>query len=195
MNTLRLTVVLAVAVVGFGQEAVVQRSSIWVDTVKKGPMARAVRGQGPLVRDNALEINIPAAQAQEIQLGQPADIDTGGSGLVKGKVTRIFPVANGVTKVELQAEKPLPEAPMLDAIVQIETIPDVLYVGRPAGAAQSEGMLFKLDADGKNARKVNVRYGRTSVNTIEIVSGLQPGDRVILSDTSAFAARDTVRLQ
>ena len=197
MNTLRLTVVLGIATLAFGQDPVVQKSSVWIDTVKKGAMTRAVRGQGLLVRDNIAEVSIPAAQVQEIRPGQPADIDTGKFGVVKGKVTRVHPVANGVAKVELQAERALPEAhPTVDVLVQLEVLQDVLYVGRPVmGSSQSEGVLFKLDADGQRARKVNVRYGRDSVSTIEVLSGLEPGDQVILSDISASAARDSVRLQ
>jgi hypothetical protein len=117
---------------------------------------------------------------------------------VKGKVTRVLPVeANGVAKVQVQAERAVPEAhPTLDVLVELEVLQDVLFVGRPAvGSSQSEGVLFKLDADGQHARKVNVRYGRASVNTMEVLGGLQAGDQVILSDMSAFATRDRVRLE
>jgi HlyD family secretion protein len=198
MDTLRLTVVLGVTTLVFGQDAVVQRSSVYTDTVKRGAMTRAVRGPAVLVGNNIAEVSIPAAQVQEIRPGQPADIDTGRGGVVKGKVTRVLPiVANGAAKVEVQAERTLPEAhPTLDVLVQLEVLNDVLYVGRPAvGPAQAEGVLFKLDGDGQHATKVNVQYGRASVNNIEVLSGLRPGDQVILSDMSSFATKDRVRLQ
>jgi HlyD family secretion protein len=198
MKMLRLTVVLGVAALGFGQEAVVQKSSVWIDTVKRGAMTRAVRGQGVLVRNNIAEVSIPEAQVQEIRPGQPADIDTGSGGVVKGKVTRVLVgVSNRMPKVEVQAERTLPEGhSTLDVLVQLEVLRDVLYVGRPAvGSAQTEGVLFKLDGDGEHATKVKVRYGRASVNTIEVLSGLQQGDQVILSDPSAFATNDRLRLQ
>src|SRR5262245_15558588 len=133
-NNSRLAMFLCATAVGFGQEAVVQKSTIWVDTVKRGDMTRAVRGLGMLARNNIAEVSIPAAQAHEIKIGQPADIDTGRGGLVKGKVTRVLPVAaNEATKVEVQAERALPETrETLDVIVQLELLRDVLYVGRPA---------------------------------------------------------------
>ena len=198
INTLRITVVLGVTTLMFGQDAVVQKSSVHTDTVKRGAMTRAVRGPAVLVRNSIAEVSIPSTQAQEIRPGQSADIDTGRLGVVKGKVIRVLPVvASGVSKVEVQAERTLPEAhPTLDVLVQLEVLPDVLYVGRPAvGSAQAEGVLFKLDGDERHATKVNVRYGRTSVNTVEVLSGLQPGDQVILTDMSAFATKDRVRLQ
>jgi hypothetical protein len=197
MYSLRLAVFVCGAALAFGQETVVQKSTIWMDTVRRGDMTRAVRGAGTLVRSNIAEVSIPAAQAQEIRPGQPADIDTGTGGVLKGKVTRVLPVAHGVAKVEVQAERTLPEShPTFDVHVQLEMLRDVLYVGRPmVGPAQAEGVLFKLDGDGQHATKVNVRYGKASVNTIEVLSGLQPGDHVILSDMTAFATKDRIRLQ
>jgi len=105
-----------------------------------------------------------------------------------------------MAKVDVQAEGTLPCGAVpglnVDVMVQLEVLKDVIYVGRPAvSSPQSEGVLFKLAGDGQHATKVNVRYGRASVNTIEVLSGLQPGDQVILSDMSAFATKDRVRLQ
>ena len=81
MNMVRLTMLLGVTTCGFGQDAVVQKSTIWVDTVKRGDMTRAVRGRAVLVRGMG-EVSMPAAQAQEIKPGQPADIDTRKFGIV-----------------------------------------------------------------------------------------------------------------
>jgi HlyD family secretion protein len=200
MNMLRLIVLLGVAALGFGQDAVVQKSSVWIDTVMRGAMTRAVRGLGVLAPNNRAELSMPASQAQQIRPGQSADIDTR-NGMVKGKVTRVgAPDANGIIKVDVQVESALPSGAVpglnVDGTVQIEVVKDVIYVGRPAaGAAHAEGTLFKIDADGQHATKVNVRYGRASVQTIEVLSGLQPGDQVILSDTRAFATNNRVRLQ
>jgi len=71
-----------------------------------------------------------------------------------------------------------------------------LYVGRPVhGQSDSTVGIFKLDADGSEASRVNVKLGRSSVNTIEILSGLNVGDKVILSDMSAWDTFDRIRLK
>ena len=82
-----------------------------------------------------------------------------------------------------------------EGTIELERLDDVLYVGRPAfGQEQSVVGMFKLDADGVGAARVQVRLGRSSVNRVEIVDGLQSGDQVILSDTSAWDAFDRLRL-
>jgi hypothetical protein len=200
INTLRLTVFLSLTALGFGQEPIVQKSTIWLDTVKRGDMARAVRGLGVLAAKSIAELSIAETQIQEVRPGQPAQLDTR-NGLVRGKVLRVVPgVANGVATVEVQVAGALPAGAVpglnVDGVIDIEVLKDVIHVGRPATApARSNGVLFKLDPDGQHATRVNVQYGRASVNTIEVLSGLKPGDQVIVSDMSAHAARDRVRLQ
>ncbi len=103
---------------------------------------------------------------------------------------------NGTVAVDLQIPAlpdSVPDGAKLDAIIHIETLPNVIYVGRPVFAKpNSDGTLFKLDPDGGQATRVKVQYGRTSVNTIQILGGLTPGDRVILNDTSQFSKFDRI---
>ena len=83
----------------------------------------------------------------------------------------------------------------MDGTIQVERLENVLHVGRPAyGQANSAVGLFKLTPDGTEAGRVNVRLGRTSVNTVEILGGLQPGDKVIISDMSRWDGHDRVRV-
>ena len=83
----------------------------------------------------------------------------------------------------------------MDGTIQVERLENVLHVGRPAyGQANSAVGLFKLTPDGTEAARVNVRLGRTSVNTVEILGGLQPGDKVIISDMSRWDGHDRVRV-
>jgi HlyD family secretion protein len=200
MQTLRLTVLLGITVLGFGQEAVVQKSTIWVETVKRGEMTRAVRGLGVLAANGTAEVRVAETQAKDITPGQSAHLDTR-NGVVHGKVTRVFPgVDQGLVKVNVQVEDALPSGAVpglnVDGTIDIEVLKNVIAVGRPVmGAPRSTGVVFKLDRDGQHASQVTVQYGRAGVNTIEVLSGLQPGDQVILSDMSAFATKDRVRLQ
>jgi HlyD family secretion protein len=146
------------------------------------------------------EIKIPETQARDVSIGQPAAIDTR-NGIVKGLVSRIDPsVQNGTVTVDVQITDPLPlgSRPDLsvDGTIELENLKDVLYVGRPVhGQSDSTIGLFKLVDDGSEAVRVNVKLGKTSVNTVEILQGLNVGDKVILSDMSSMDAFDRIRLR
>jgi len=145
------------------------------------------------------ELKIAETQAKDIALGQPAIIDTR-NGLVKGHVSRIDPaVLNGTVTVDCKLDGPLPQGARpdlsVDGTVELERLDDVVYMGRPVfGQADSKVSLFKIEPDGKYADRVQVQLGRASVNTIEVKSGLKVGDRVILSDMSAWDQYDRIKL-
>lgn len=145
------------------------------------------------------ELRVAETQARDIQKGQRATIDTR-NGIIEGRVQRIDPaVQQGTVLVDVELEGELPRGARpdlsVDGTVEIERLEDVLYVGRPAyGQAESLVGLFKLDAQEQNAVRISVRLGRSSVNTMEIVQGLQEGDQVILSDMSAWDGYDRVQL-
>jgi HlyD family secretion protein len=146
------------------------------------------------------ELRIAETQAKDVALGQPVKVDTR-NGVVDGKVLRVDPaVQNGTVQVDVELDGKLPPGARpdlsVDGTIQIERLPDVVYVGRPAfGQPDSEVRLFRLDAAGNVASRVPVMLGKSSVNLIEIVKGLNPGDKVILSDTSAYDQNDRVRLR
>ncbi len=146
------------------------------------------------------ELKIPETQAKDILIGQVASIDTR-NGIIPGKVSRIDPAATqGTVTVDVRLEGTLPSGARpdlnVDGTIELERMLDVMYTGRPVfGQAQSLVGLFKLEADGRHASRVQVRLGRSSVNTIEIMEGLKVGDQVILSDMSAWDAHDRIRLQ
>lgn len=145
------------------------------------------------------ELKVAETQAKDVQVGQPAAIDTR-NGVIDGTVTRIDPsVQNGTVTVDVALHGELPRGARpdlsVDGIIELERLSDVLFVGRPAfGQEQSAVGLFKLQANGDAAR-VQVTLGRSSVNTVEIVSGLGVGDQVVLSDMSTWDAFDRVRLR
>lgn len=145
-------------------------------------------------------LRVPETQAKDITIGQPVSIDTR-NGLVAGRVFRIDPsVQNGTVQVEAMLEGELPRGARpdlsVDGTIEIERLTDVMYVGRPAyGQAESTVGLFRLEPDGNTAVRVNVKLGRSSVNTIEVVQGLSVGDKVIISDMSQFDSAERVRLR
>jgi HlyD family secretion protein len=145
------------------------------------------------------ELRIPETQAKDIMIDQPAVVDTR-NGVVNGHVARIDPaVENGTVKVDVTFDGPLPKGARpdlsVDGTVELERLADVLQVGRPAfGQEQATVGLFVLDASGKEATRVQVKLGKSSVNVVEIVDGLKEGDKVILSDTSAWDAHDRLRI-
>jgi HlyD family secretion protein len=146
------------------------------------------------------EIKIAETQAKDVLPLQKASIDTR-NGIVNGHVSRIDPsVINGTVTVDVTIDEPLPPGARpdlsVDGTITLENLSNVLYVGRPVhGQSDSTIGLFKIIDDGSDAVRVNVKLGRSSVNTIEIVDGLKVGDKVILSDMSAWDAFDRIRLK
>ncbi len=146
------------------------------------------------------ELRVPETQAKDVIVGQRAAIDTR-NGIIQGRVARIDPaVQNGTVTVDVALTGDLPRGARpdlsVDGTIEIERLENVLHVGRPAyGQAESTVGLFKMEPDGEHARRLPVQLGRSSVNTIEIRNGLQPGDVVILSDMSQWDAVDRVRLR
>ena len=146
------------------------------------------------------QLKIAETQAKDILIGQKASVDTH-NGIIPGHVTRIDPaVVNGTVTVDVGLDGPLPTGARPDlsveGTVEIERLADVLFVERPVhGEANSTVGIFKVVDDGKEATRVQVQLGRTSVNTVEIVKGLEIGDKVILSDMSAWDNYDRVQLK
>jgi HlyD family secretion protein len=146
------------------------------------------------------EIKIAETQAKDVQIGQKATVDTR-NGVVNGHVSRIDPsVVNGTVTVDVTITDPLPNGARpdlsVDGTVEISNIKDVLFVGRPVHGQEASTIgIFKIIDDGAEAVRVNVKLGRSSVNTIEILDGLKVGDKVILSDMSAWDNFDRVRLK
>jgi HlyD family secretion protein len=146
------------------------------------------------------ELKIAETQAKDIEIGQVAQVDTR-NGIIPGRVIRKDPAAtNGTVTVDVGLTGALPRGAVpdlsVDGTVELERLENVLYVGRPAfGQEQSTVGLFKITNGAGDAERVQVRLGRSSVNTVEIVSGLNSGEQVVLSDMSAWDAFDRVRLR
>ncbi len=155
-----------------------------------------------IVQPNHLmaELKIPETQARDVQIGEPASIDTH-NGVIAGEVSRVDPaVQNGTVTVDVKLTGELPKGARpdlsVDGTIDLEKLENVLYVGRPAfGQENSTISMFKLDPSGNAASRVQVKTGRASVNLIQIDSGLKEGDTVILSDMSRWDNTDRVRLE
>ncbi len=145
------------------------------------------------------QLKIAETQAKDVLVGQKATVDTH-NGIIPGHVSRVDPaVQNGTVTVDVALDGPLPPGARPDlsveGTVEIERLADVLFVGRPVhGEANSTVGLFKIVDDGKEAERVQVQLGRVSVNQVEILKGLEVGDKVILSDMSAWDNYDRVKL-
>ena len=145
-------------------------------------------------------VQIQETQAKDVAIGQKATIDTH-NGTAEGRVTRVdAAVVNGTVAVDVSFDGPLPPGARpdlsVDGTVEIERLPNILYVGRPVqGQPNSKIGLFRVLTGGAEAARVSVELGRTSVNAVEVLRGLQAGDQVILSDMSAWDSYDRVRLE
>ena len=149
--------------------------------------------------DLKAELRIAETQTKDIRIGQPAEIDTR-NGIVKGHVSRIDPASNGGTVgVDVIMDEPLPPGARpdlsVDGTIRLDELKDVVIIGRPAfGQENSTVSIFKLQPNGE-AVATKVKLGRASVNQIQVLDGLKPGDQVILSDMSQYDAFDRVQLK
>jgi len=182
------------------QYPVIDRNQIWVDTVRQGDMLREVRALGILTSSNSAELNLPRTQGKEVRPGQIVSIRYREiKDVTPGRVVRLGP-GTEVIPVEVSVEGALPKdvksGNEIDGTIRLEVISNVMQVGRPVnGSPNSEGTLFRIEPDGTQAVRVKVEFGRASVNALEIISGLKPGDKVILSDTTAFKDADRINLK
>ncbi|MFN2493541.1 MAG: HlyD family secretion protein [Pyrinomonadaceae bacterium] len=146
------------------------------------------------------ELKIAETQIKDVRLGQPVSVDTR-NGIIPGEVLRIDPAAReGTFTVDVALTGPIPASARpdlsVDGTIELEHLTNVLYVGRPAfGQGQQTVGLFRLEPDGQEAILTQVALGRSSVSTIEIISGLREGDQVILSDTSSMANYTRIRVR
>lgn len=144
-------------------------------------------------------VRIPETQAKDVQIGLKAVIDTR-NGVVEGEVMRIDPtVENGTVNVDLRILGDLPRGARpdlsIEGSIELTSLPNVIYVGRPSFARENGvATIFRLVAASNLAERVSVRFGRSSVTDIVVEEGLQPGDRVILSDTSAWDRFDRLKI-
>ncbi len=145
-------------------------------------------------------LRIPESQAKDVQLGQPAMIDTR-NGIVKGHVMRKDPSAQGGSvTIDVALDGPLPAGAVpdlsVDGTIQVDRMVNVMHTGRPSGSAGAGTMgLFRLEANGDEAIRVPVEIGRVSVNAIEILRGLAAGDRLIVSDMTPYVNANRVRIK
>ncbi len=195
LGALLLLGIAGVAVTGAqGQsQPVVDLHTVWLDTVKQGDMKLEVRGLGRLTSGHTAALKLAEAQMQDVRQGEPAMIGfRNRKETVGGKVAVVHPeVANGTVTVDVVMDDALPPGikpqEAVDGTITVGGLKNVLYLGRPRfGRSNSRDMLFKLEPDGHSAKKVPVQFGAASVQLIEIKSGLQPGDKVIISDMSQY---------
>jgi beta-lactamase regulating signal transducer with metallopeptidase domain len=182
-------------------EPSVAYNTIWVDTVKRGPMVRQIRGLGKLVQgENSTllaKITMPVNQTVDIRPNQSAAVDTR-MGVVKGHVVSISP-SGDTCSIDVALDSALPERATVgltvDGTIEIEKLENVLHVGRPVhGEANISIGLFRISKDGSEAERVPVKLGRSSVNAMEVLDGLNEGDKIILSDMSAYDNAERIRL-
>ena len=187
-----------------GDIPTVDVSTVWTGTVKRGPMVRQVRGLGTIVHAEdsgnlIARITLPEFLTKDVRADQNAAVSTQ-TGTVKGYVLRVSPTASPDTRsvdVALDASRRVAFSAglQIDATIDIEKLDNILSVGRPVhAAANSTVSLFKLAKDGREAERVKVKLGRSSVNAIEVMDGLKEGDKIILSDMSTYDNADRIHI-
>jgi HlyD family secretion protein len=146
------------------------------------------------------ELKVAETQIKDVREGEKAIVDTR-NGVIEGRVSRVDPAAReGTFTVDISFDGPLPSSARadlsVDGKIELERLKDVLYVDRPAfGQGQQTVGMFRLSPDGQEATRTQVSLGRSSVSTIEVVSGLREGDQVIISDTTSMDNYKTIRVR
>lgn len=204
LGSLLLVGIAAVAVAGAQEQSqpIVKLDTVWTDTVKQGDMKLDVRALGRLTSANTASLKVAEAQMRDLRQGEPAIIAfRNRKEIVSGKVSAVHPeVANGTITVDIVLNDALPPgiAPPepVDGMITVGERKNVTYVGRPvSGGSNSRMMLFRLEPGGQSAKKIPVQFGAASVQVIEIKSGLQPGDKVIISDMSRYDGATVIVLR
>jgi HlyD family secretion protein len=188
---------LAALQVRAGMNGILQQLPIQVgERCTEGSILAIVAKSDPL----KAVLKVDQIQAKNVRVGLPVTVDTY-NGKVRGRVTRTDPsIRNGTMTVDVNIDDPLPPGARPDLFVegtiQVEHIPDCLYVGRPSLVqAHANASLFKLVDGGREARRVQVRFGRGSNINLEVLGGLSSGEQVIVSDTSAWSDTDRIRIR
>lgn len=144
-------------------------------------------------------LRVAETQISGVRVGQPVIVDTR-NGLIQGKVSRIDPAAReGTFEIDASLDGPLPPSARpdlsVDGTIELERLPDVLKVGRPAfGQAYQTVKMFVLTPDGTEAMHRTVKLGANSVSTIQILEGVREGEQVIISDMSTYDGYDRIRI-
>jgi hypothetical protein len=185
-------------------EPIVQTDSISVHQVRRGPLPLREMAAGAVTSIQPAKVTLSrfVNGGGEVRVGQIATMQIGDAHFVYGKVTQVKRRNRGGTvTAELQVSEPLPASTSVGLQVEgvlIDTgqLPNAVFFERPADSRpNTNATIFLIEADGQHAKRVTVRYGRESAAIMEIISGLLPGDRVIVTDMSAYTGRDRVRLQ
>ena len=189
-----------------GEEPSVDYSTVWTDTVKRGAMPLQVRGEGTLVQGEGsanlvARVTVPASLSTDVKPSETAEVGSNNPPVnwgSKGRVISVGPVSNGTRTVDIAldaASQGPPAGFKVMASVDVGKLDNVLFVGRPVNTTpNSETRLFKIVNNGAEAVRTHVKLGRASANTIEILDGLNEGDKVILSDMSSVANAERIHL-
>jgi beta-lactamase regulating signal transducer with metallopeptidase domain len=183
-------------------EPQVEKATIWVDEVKRGPLVIQVRGLGELVQDDSgkvvARISLPDEMTRGVHAEQSAMVDTR-KGVVPGHVSAVGQITGAIRTVDIALDGTLPAGVgnglAVDATVDVAKIDDVLSVGRPVHLVSGVSPVYKLTENGDEAVRVTVKFGRASAQKIEVVDGLKVGDRIILSDTSTYGGAEKIHLK
>jgi HlyD family secretion protein len=146
-------------------------------------------------------VEIQESQAREIQIGQATLVDTRSSGVVNAVVSRIDPnVERGIVRVDVIFPDGLPDGcraeQTIQGTIELQRLDDIVYVDRPTVVRENtQASIFVLNSDGNRAERTSVDFGRSSVTLIEVLKGLNPGDRIVLSDTSRWENASEIEIR
>jgi multidrug efflux pump subunit AcrA (membrane-fusion protein) len=173
------------------------KATLSVHEVRRGNMPQRQNFSGSItsLKPPTVSVTLPPSAADAVRVGQKASLQIRPPTIFTGRVIRV-----GSATAEIELAESLPTdatlGTKLGAMIEVGELSDIVFFDRPADARpNTETSVFVLESDGQHARRVNVRYGSISGPQIQILSGLSPGDRVIVTDMSKWASYPRVTLK
>jgi multidrug efflux pump subunit AcrA (membrane-fusion protein) len=184
-------------------EPEIAKDDISVHEVQRGTMPLRLMGEGMIVSltPPVALVTVSASVAAPPKIGAKASVQIEPPAVLTGKVIDIKPVAeSGFTNVKIELGEPLPKevtlGKSLGSLIEAGELKDVVFFAKPANARPNTEMpLFVIEPNGQFARRTRVRFGVQSGPLIQVLSGLSPGDRVIVTDTSKFESYERLKLK
>lgn len=183
-------------------EAVVKKESVSIHTVERGSMSLFVSASGSLtsLQPRTAVLTFERGDGR-CERGRRARLVVGEAPRAfAGKVVRRLEGVSGIDKCEVEFADALPEGAgigiRVGGLIEVGEMKNVVFFGRPAGSSpNSSATIFVLEEKTSSARRVTVRYGVMSGPLIQVLEGLSPGDKVIVTDMSKWASAPRVRIE
>jgi hypothetical protein len=184
-------------------EPEIDKNSISIHPVRRGNMPIRLMPSGEIVSVVPPEVlvTVPSGTVPSPQIGQRASVQVKPPEVMIGSIVDIDRATLlDSWKVTIRLKEPFSAdatvGTKVGSLIEVGEMKDVVYFERPASARPNTEMpLFVVEQNGEFAKRTSVRFGRQSGALIQIISGLSPGDLVIVTDTAKWNSHERLRIK